>query len=247
MNNHEPVRAMLGHDDVFDCGGYEMQTLVDDVSLLTPRMPARVSKLPAASGHEVAGKKPGAALRGRVDSFCVETDVHFPTDVNLLMDAVRRMVRETAREACRRGVPGWRQSEHPQAALRRRFHSVRTRRRQTEKAVKEYLRFCRRLVAKANETFSASAAAGAGALKLCLIDSYLRHARRQIGWVSRRLLRGEVIPQNEKVFSIFEPNARQLAEGKAGSPAALGVPTIVCGNVPLGVETRRSDAALSTI
>ncbi len=138
-DNHALIRAMLGHDDVFDCGGYEMQTLVDNVSLLTPRMLARVGKLLAASGHEVAGKKPGAALRGRVDSFCVETDVHFPTDVNLLMDAVRRMVRETAREACRRGVPGWRQSAHLQAGLRRRFHGVRTRRRQTEKAVREYL------------------------------------------------------------------------------------------------------------
>ncbi len=59
--------------------------------------------------------------------------------MNLLMDAVRRMVRETAREACRRGVPDWRQSEHLQAALRRRFHGVRTRRRQTEKRVREYL------------------------------------------------------------------------------------------------------------
>ncbi len=139
VDNHALIRAMLGHDDVFDCGGYEMQTLVDNVSLLTPRMLARVGKLLAASGHEVAGKKPSAALRGRVDSFCVETDVHFPTDVNLLMDAVRCMVRETAREACRRGVPGWRQSAHLQAGLRRRFHGVRTRRRQTETRVREYL------------------------------------------------------------------------------------------------------------
>ncbi len=115
-DNHALIRAMLGHDDVFDCGGYEMQTLVDNISLLTSRMPARVGKLLTESGHEVAGKKPGTALRGRVDSFCVETDVHFPTDVNLLMDAVRRMVRE----ACRRGIPGWRQSAHLQAALRRR-------------------------------------------------------------------------------------------------------------------------------
>ncbi len=60
-----------------------------------------------------------------------------------------------------------------------------------------------------------------------MIDGCPAHARRQIGWVSRRLLRGEAIPQDEKVFSIFEPNARQLAEGKAGSPAALGVPTAV--------------------
>ena len=131
---------MLVHDDVFDCGEYEMQTLVDDVSLLTPRMPARVGKLPAESGHEVAGKKPGAALRGRVDSFCVETDVHFPTDVNLLMDAVRRIVRETAREACRRGVPGWWQSAHLQEVLRRRFHGVRTRRRQIDQVSRRLLR-----------------------------------------------------------------------------------------------------------
>ncbi len=227
VDNHALIRAMLGHDDVFDCGGYEMQTLVDNVSLLTPRMLARVGKLLAASGHEVAGKKPGAALRGRVDSFCVETDVHFPTDVNLLMDAVRCMVRETAREACRRGVPGQRQSAHLQAGLRRRFHGVRTRRRQTEKAVREYLRFCRRLVAKTAETFSALAAAGASALKLCLIDSYLAHARRQIDQVSRRLLQGEVIPQNEKVFSIFEPHTRWIAKGKAGSPVEPVVPVVV--------------------
>ncbi len=58
VDNHKLIRAMLGHDDVFDCGGYEMQTLVDDVSLLMPRMPARVGKLLAASGHEVAGKSP---------------------------------------------------------------------------------------------------------------------------------------------------------------------------------------------
>ncbi len=59
------------------------------------------------------------------------------------------------------------------------------------------------------------AAAGASALKLCLIDSYLRHARRQIDQVSRRLLRGEAIPQNEKVFSIFEPHTRWITGGKS--------------------------------
>ncbi len=70
-------------------------------------------------------------------------------------------------------------------------------------------------------------AAGASALKLCLIDSYLAHARRQIDQVSRRLLQGEVIPQNEKVFSIFEPHTRWIAKGKAGSPVEPVVPVVV--------------------
>ncbi len=86
-----------------------------------------------------------------------------------------------------------------------------------------------------------------------MIDSCLRHARRQIDQVGRRLLRGETIPQSEKVFSIFEPNARQLAEGKAGSPAALAVPVTVaedqcwfitvmksCGKAPMFTMPFRS-------
>ncbi len=50
-------------------------------------------------GHRVAGKKPGAALRGRRHSFVAGTDVHHPTDRSLLMDAARCMVRDVSR-AC---------------------------------------------------------------------------------------------------------------------------------------------------
>jgi len=35
-------------------------------------------------------------LIGRCDSFVVETDVHFPTDINLLFDAVRKMIQIAA-------------------------------------------------------------------------------------------------------------------------------------------------------
>ena len=50
---------------------------------------------------------------------------------------------------------------------------------------------------------------------------YLRHAQRQI---DRRLLRGETIPNAEKVFSVFEDYTRWIAKGKAGTPVELGVP-----------------------
>ena len=50
------------------------------------------------------------------------------------------------------------------------------------------------------------------------------HAVRQIDQIDRRLLKGETIPQNEKVFSIFEPHTRWISKGKAGRPVELGVP-----------------------
>jgi len=55
---------------------------MDNVELPTPALPSGVSRPVVESGHRVAGKKPGAPLHGHRDSFCVETDVHYPTDVH---------------------------------------------------------------------------------------------------------------------------------------------------------------------
>ena len=80
--------------------------------LLTPELLSAVGRLVVRSDHAVARKKPGAPLRGRCDSFAVETDVHYPTDVNLLWDAMRCLIRETARTGGRHEVGGWRQWRH---------------------------------------------------------------------------------------------------------------------------------------
>ena len=67
---------------------YPMQTLVDNISLLSAEKLAEISQLVVEHGHEWV-KKSLDALRGRCDSFVVETDVHYPTDFNLLWDAMR--------------------------------------------------------------------------------------------------------------------------------------------------------------
>ena len=53
------------------------------------------------------------------------------------------------------------------------------------------------------------------------------HAVRQVNQVDRRLPKGETIPQNEKVFSIFEPHTRWISKGKAGRPEEFGVPVCI--------------------
>ena len=93
--------------------------------------------------------------------------------------------------------------------------------------VEEYLARCRELVKRAEATLPDLIAHGANAWNLEQIEGYLSHARRQIDQVDRRLLQGEVIPQHEKVFSIFEPHTRWIAKGKAGCPVELGVPVCI--------------------
>lgn len=51
----------------------------------------------------------------------------------------------------------------------------------------------------------------------------MQHAIRQIDQTRRRVIHGEVIPHDEKVFSIFEPHTEWISKGKAGVPVELGV------------------------
>ena len=227
VNEHRTLRRFLGHADVWDDYRCGYQRLVDNVSLLRPELLAAVSGLVVESGHAVARKKSGAPLRGRCDSFVAETDVHYPTDVSLLWDAVRCLLRETGRAAEKSGTPGWRQWKHLTRQVRRLFHRVRRTRRARPEHVEEYLGRCLDLVARAEAALPELAARGVKAWEIIEIESYIAHARRQIGQTDRRLLRGEAIPHGEKVFSIFEPHTRWIAKGKAGCPVELGVPVCV--------------------
>ena len=228
-NNHRTVRAMLAHGDFDADGRYELQTLVDNVSLMTPELLSAVGRLVVDSGHAVAGKKPGEPLRGRCDSFAVETDVHYPTDVSLLWDAVRCAVREAARAAGRHGVGGWRQWRHLSNGVRSLFNGVRSTRRAKglPERVEAYLARCGELVGRVEGTLGALEAKGVAEAELAGIRACAGHARRQMDQVERRLLKGEAVPHGEKVFSIFEPHTRWVAKGKAGTPVELGVPVCV--------------------
>lgn len=226
-NQHKTVRQMMGHSDFVDDTYYEYQTVIDNISLLTPELLAEVQKLVVKTGHEVAKKNPGAPLRGRCDSFVVETDVHYPTDLNLLWDAMRCLIRETGKAARQFEVGGWRQSRQLSRKVHKLFNKVRGRRKRQEKDVRAYLRYCSPLVDRAERAISELREKGALQKNVEEIERFIRHARRQIDQVERRLLRGETIPQEEKVFSIFEEHTRWIQKGKAGVPVELGVPVCV--------------------
>ena len=51
-NHHQTIRAFLGHGDFDDKTRYEYQTVVDNVSLLTPELLSAVGRLVVESGHK---------------------------------------------------------------------------------------------------------------------------------------------------------------------------------------------------
>ena len=153
-----------------------------------------------------------------MDSFVVETDVHYPTDVNLLWDALRCLLRVLGMACPELGVGGWRQSTHLTEQVRKLFNRVRSapqrRGRKGRRRVQAYLRRARSLAALALVRAPQAVREE--------VACYLEHVRRQIDQIDRRVLQGETIPHAEKVLSIFEPHTRWCAKGKAAARWSWG-------------------------
>ncbi len=229
VNAHAKIRQMLGHSNL-DESEYEIQNIRDNVELMTPELLREVGRLIARADAKLSRKKSGAALVGRCGSFVVETDVHHPTDFNLLRDSIRCLLRETARACGGAGVPGWRQWKH----CRRTFETLYRRVSKSEKwrsrpdDVRAYLSASRRIADRAQASLATLRAGGTcPGSALDEIDRLLGHARRFADQIDRRVLRGDKIPHGEKVFSIFEEHTRWIAKGKAGKKVELGVPVCV--------------------
>ena len=228
VNQHRTVREFLGHGAFSQDETYELQTIIDNVYLLSPELLSEIGQLVVESGHAVARKKPGEPLRGRGDSFVVETDVHYPTDVNLLWDAMRCLLRELGRAAKKHHIGGWRQWRHLTQEVKKCFNQVRsTRRAKSQTGPSRSLYRTLRSLGRPSRGESRGARAGRGGAIDRMIQSLIAHARRPIDQVERRLLKGETIAHDEKVFSIFEEHTRWVSKGKAGCAVELGVPVCV--------------------
>lgn len=240
VNHHDTIRAMLGHG-TFDEEQYHFQTLKDNVALLTPELLDKINQVVISGGHALVKKKDDEALRGRCDSFVVETDVHFPTDISLLLDAMRKVVELTARLCESHGVSQWRQHAYNIGHLKRLMRTAQNRKRskaqsaaQQEKnqaliieAHQEYVDVAQRYLDKAQDTLALleqRGLTGEQDVRCRLeIEGFIEHAARQIDQTKRRVILGETIPHAEKVFSIFEPHTEWISKGKAGVPVELGV------------------------
>ena len=189
-------------------------------------------------------KKEGEALRGRCDSFVVETNVHYPTDINLLYDAMRKVITLTAQWCEQHELSHWRQHAYNVRHLKRLMRTAQNKKRsnaqseeQQEKnatliaeAHQEYLDIAERYLKKAQVTLALldkRVTDKFDALKKLEIEGFMQHAIRQIDQTKRRVIFGEAIPHAEKVFSIFEPHTEWISKGKAGVPVELGVKVCV--------------------
>lgn len=236
-NNHKTVREFLGYT-IYEFGEqYALQTLKDNISLFTPEHLDQINQVVVKSGYRMLGydKK---AITGRCDSFVVETDVHYPTDINLLWDAVRKVITLIAMECASLGITEWRQSDYILRKIKKAFNLTRRLKRsnaknQDRKAIQDerivqahqqYVDLVGLYVERAKLSIGFLRQLGKGNVgRRLMIENFIGHAERQIDQIMRRAVNGEKIPHNEKVFSVFEEHTEWISKGKAGVPQELGL------------------------
>ena len=235
-DNHQVVRQMLGHGILDFSSRYPLQTIKDNVSLLTPDVLDSINRFVVEFGQQVQGKGEKETFLARCDSFVVETNVHYPTDINLLLDAMRKVITLLSLACAAEGLSEWRQAGHNKRKLKRAYRKAQQLKRSTskdpkkkaqrEQAIQEaylgYLDLSLSFLNKATSTLKKLGQSPLSMARVLAIEHYMNHAHRQISQIMRRVILGESINHDEKVFSIFEEHTEWISKGKAGVPQELG-------------------------
>jgi hypothetical protein len=211
------------------------QTLRDNAALLDEGLLQQINVLVAAAGRQVFVSEPSvqpAPLQIKVDTYVLETDVHFPTDLNLLLDAGRKCLDlvEKYQKVVGYDLPGWRKlgdwrrrfKAAERTASKTVFAGGKDKDKRVRGVVRGYLQIGRELSLKVQ----------ASLLSLCdqevdvgdwdVLAYFQQMIDKHLDLVDRRLLQQQVIPTAEKVYSLFEPHTEWLTKGKLHPPVELG-------------------------
>ncbi len=178
------------------------------------------------------GRTTGERLR--IDTTAFETNIHYPTDSSLLWDTYRVMTREIERlRKCAPSVVGNRRLQTKQVkrlALRiSRAANRKVRDPQKMKSLyKSLLKHAEAVLGWADELATRLIGKGTGAAVrgfehiATTLETYRGLGLRVVDQARRRVLQGESVPNDEKLFSLFEEHTELLKRGKAGKEIEFG-------------------------
>ena len=211
------------------------QTLRDNVALLDEAVLHAINARVAAAGRVVFQKKaaaPAAPLAIKVDTYVLETDVHFPTDLNLLWDAGRKCVDliEKYRDQLSYALPGWRKAKDWRRRLKALERSTSKvahggcagKEARVRQAVREYVDTGYELATKVQASLLGLCDQAVALPQWEALAYFHAMLVKHLDLVERRLLRDEKIPAAEKIFSLFEPHTEWIQKGKQRPNVELG-------------------------
>jgi len=209
------------------------QRILDNVHLLTDKALIEINNVIVNFGHnEVFKKKETDALSVKTDSFVVGSNVHFPTDYNLLLDSVKKVLDIVSWFSNNYTiVNGWRKASDWFSSLKSLSREVgqisskggKNKKERLIKASHKYITKSKALLKKVLKTKNDLPLDDIKSLVKSLeLDFFLEMLEKHIDLVERRIIKGETIDHKEKIFSIFETYTEWITKGKKRPSVELG-------------------------
>lgn len=222
---------------IYNAAMMDFSTFNKLANVLKPRTWKKLNQLlakAAASEGLITGEKL------RIDTTAVETNIHWPTDSGLLWDVYR--VVERAVQRIRTIHPEFLSDKRLHRKRAKRLHSKISRASQhrSEKSRLEQKGLYERLIRlvsgilawapefidRARRELNRNRVGFEAGLRieglLEEIEHFLPLGEQAVDQATRRVLHEEKVPNDEKIFSIFEPHTELLKRGRAGKPVEFG-------------------------
>jgi len=232
-NHHTLIRQIMGVESDF---GYEKhlfgyQNIIDNVGLLDDDTVRELNEIIVRFGHGEFKKKEEEALRLKTDSFVVESNVHFPTDYNLLWDSARKSLDMASKIQQKHNLAGWRKIKNWRSDLKNKMRALgrasasggKGKQDRVKTAARIYLSKARALLGKLEKSkISLPQNDMVDRVIVMELERFMELLRKHIDLLDRRVLKGEKIPHCEKMFSIFEQYTEWVTKGKMRPNVELG-------------------------
>ena len=228
--NHRTLRAIMGAGEWEAPTSFSWRRIRDNVCLLKPATIQAISDQIVAEGHRLV---PEAAEQTRADSFVMETNVHYPTESTLIRDGVRKIIELCVPLSESYGLEGWRQHAHLWKHVKRASRAIEriaakkgpNYQKRLQAAYRKLLKQSGRIVRRARalcDALDLPAATEEDVFAEHSLQAFIARTERVQETARRRVLEGETVPNNEKLFSMFEPHTQLYKRGKAGEPVQFG-------------------------
>lgn len=228
---HRALRQIMGIGDWDEQVTFDWRRIHDNITKLRPETIEKISHLIIDAGHKVA---PQAVETVRADSFVVETNIHHPTDSSLIRDGMRKVLTIATALASLLGLDGWRQSKYlyrKTRKLARRIDRTAARKgagyqERLKPLYRQLLSLTETVLNRAEDLRNAAKKGGGLDFEAQSLDDelavFIERTRHVCGIARRRVLEGEKVPNEDKLFSLFEPHTQLYKRGKAGEPIQFG-------------------------
>jgi transposase, IS5 family len=239
ISNYDTLmRQIMGieTESGFDRQEIGYQRIIDNVGLLDDETVRELNQVIVELGHGVLKKKEAVALQLKTDSFVVESNVHFPTDYNLLWDSARKSIDMIIKLQEKHKLPGWRKLNNWRNDLKNKMRALgrasasggKGKQDRVRLATKKYLAKAKGLYNKLEGSRSSYPQTDAADLVIVMeLDGFMQLLNKHIDLLERRVINGEEILHNEKMFSIFEQYTEWVTKGKMHPNVELGKKTTI--------------------